>query len=118
MRLAVVAAAGAGMLLLLTTTPLAAPAETARLLATPGVVVSAPDATTLGRFGWSSAVSADGATAIVGSPEEGSGAARVYTRSAEVWTQQGPKLEAAGAGAGGSRRTRTATASRRRHRPP
>jgi hypothetical protein len=41
--------------------------------------------------GTSVALSADGNTAIVGGPGEG-GAAWVWTRSGEVWIQQGPKL--------------------------
>jgi len=46
--------------------------------------------------GWSVSISADGNTAIVGGPgfQAGSSdsAARVWTRSGGVWTQQGPKL--------------------------
>jgi hypothetical protein len=99
---AALVAAGAAAAVLLTATPFAAPAGTEHPLAVPGVVVAAPDATTLGRFGWSSAIAADGATAIVGSPQEGSGAARVYTRTGEVWTQQGPKLAAGDGGFGTS----------------
>ena len=43
-----------------------------------------------GSFGISVALSADGDTAIVGSPKEekGAGAAYVFTRSGETWTQQ------------------------------
>jgi VCBS repeat protein len=58
--------------------------------------------------GTSVAVSADGNTAIVGGPQDGSavgpgtGAAWVYTRSGGVWTQQGNKLVANdGTGASG-----------------
>jgi uncharacterized repeat protein (TIGR02543 family) len=49
--------------------------------------------------GQSVAVSADGNTAIVGglSDNNGAGAARVYTRSGGIWTQQGPKLVGTGA---------------------
>jgi hypothetical protein len=53
--------------------------------------------------GYSVALSANGNTAIVGGPfdnasweGEGMGAAWVYTRSGEVWTQQGGKLIGAG----------------------
>jgi len=44
--------------------------------------------------GWSVALSADGATAIVGAPYDNTdaGAAWVFTRTGEVWTQQGGKL--------------------------
>jgi PKD repeat protein len=49
--------------------------------------------------GSSVALSADGATAIVGGPGDNSqaGAAWVFTRNAGVWTQQGAKLVGAGA---------------------
>jgi hypothetical protein len=48
--------------------------------------------------GWSVALSADGNTAIVGGPgEEAIGAMWVFTRSAGIWSQQGPKLVGAGA---------------------
>jgi antibiotic biosynthesis monooxygenase (ABM) superfamily enzyme len=48
----------------------------------------------LGEQGWSVALSADGNTAIVGGPFDNSntGAAWVYTRRGDVWTQQGNKL--------------------------
>lgn len=44
--------------------------------------------------GWSSALSADGNTALVGGPLDNrqTGAAWVYTRSNSVWSQQGGKL--------------------------
>ena len=46
-------------------------------------------------------LSADGNTAIIGDPNDGdssfTGAARVWTRNAGVWTQQGPKLIGSGA---------------------
>ncbi len=47
-----------------------------------------------GRFGESVALSADGNTALVGAPRDGSsgGAVWVFTRSGETWTQQGAKL--------------------------
>jgi hypothetical protein len=50
--------------------------------------------------GWSVALSADGATALVGGPDDkgGTGAAWVYTLSGGVWTQQGAKLVGTGAG--------------------
>ncbi len=49
--------------------------------------------------GWSVALSADGATALVGGPDDkgGTGAAWVYTLSGGVWTQQGAKLVGTGA---------------------
>jgi hypothetical protein len=49
--------------------------------------------------GRSVAVSADGNTAIVGGPSDNNsaGAARVYTRSGGIWTQQGAKLVGTGA---------------------
>ncbi len=49
--------------------------------------------------GASVALSADGATAIVGGPTDnlGVGAAWVFTRSSKVWTQQGAKLVGTGA---------------------
>jgi hypothetical protein len=45
-------------------------------------------------FGQSVALSADGDTTVISSPEESSerGAARVFTRSGGAWTQQGPPL--------------------------
>jgi hypothetical protein len=47
-----------------------------------------------GRFGFSIALSADGATALVGAPGDNgfAGAAWVFTRVGSAWTQQGPKL--------------------------
>jgi hypothetical protein len=47
-----------------------------------------------GRFGFSIALSADGATALVGAPGDNgfAGAAWVFTRVGSTWTQQGPKL--------------------------
>jgi hypothetical protein len=56
-----------------------------------------------GRFGFSTALSADGNTALIGgrSDDEGAGAAWVFTRSGETWAQQGDKLTGAGeSGAG------------------
>jgi hypothetical protein len=54
--------------------------------------------------GWSVALSADGKTAMVGGVVDNklTGAAWVYTRNGDVWTQQGSKLVGAGAvGQGG-----------------
>jgi hypothetical protein len=46
-----------------------------------------------GRFGESVALSADGDTALIGAPRDGSsGAVWVFTRSGETWAQQGGKL--------------------------
>ena len=49
--------------------------------------------------GYSVAISSDGNTTIVGGPldDSGTGAAWVYTRSGEVWSQQGSKLVGTGA---------------------
>jgi hypothetical protein len=49
--------------------------------------------------GWSVALSADGNTAIVGgvADNRAAGAAWVFTRSGDVWTQQGSKLVGSGA---------------------
>ena len=49
--------------------------------------------------GYSVAISAEGNTAIVGGPEDnsGAGAAWVYTRSGGVWSQEGSKLVGTGA---------------------
>ena len=60
------------------------------------------DAVGAAEQGYAVAVSADGNTAIVGGPQDrsGAGAAWVYTRTGGVWTQQGSKL--VGAGAAGS----------------
>ncbi len=52
-----------------------------------------------GQLGASIAVSADGATLLVGAPGDNTptiGAAYVFVRSAGLWTQQGPKLVPAG----------------------
>jgi hypothetical protein len=48
-----------------------------------------------GDFGYSVALSADGNTALIGGPRDGSqqaGAVWVFVRSGSTWTQQGPKL--------------------------
>ncbi|HVN33326.1 MAG TPA: hypothetical protein VMT45_15220 [Thermoanaerobaculaceae bacterium] len=54
--------------------------------------------------GRSVAISADGTTAVVGGPWDaiGAGAAWVFTRSGEAWSQQGIKLQGTGTGAGQS----------------
>ena len=51
-----------------------------------------------GLFGWCVALSADGNTALVGGPGDNDyvGAAWVFTRSGETWTQQGKKLTGSG----------------------
>ncbi len=51
-----------------------------------------------GHFGASVALAADGKTALIGGYRDGgaTGAAWVFTRSGEEWTQQGPKLTGAG----------------------
>jgi hypothetical protein len=55
-------------------------------------------ATVYAEQGFSAALSADGNTALVGGPNDGSGmgAAWVFTRSGGVWMQQGSKLVASG----------------------
>jgi hypothetical protein len=60
--------------------------------------------------GSSVAISSDGATAILGAPEDGSyaGAAWVFTRSGDVWTQQGGKLVGTGASGAASQGTSVA----------
>ncbi|HWX96175.1 MAG TPA: fibronectin type III domain-containing protein [Solirubrobacteraceae bacterium] len=52
----------------------------------------------MGHLGFRVALSADGNTALVGAPGDNFkvGAAWVFTRTAETWTQQGPKLLGAG----------------------
>jgi hypothetical protein len=52
-----------------------------------------------GEQGFSVSLSADGNTAIVGAPDDNLnvGAARIYTRSEGVWSQQGAKLVGTGA---------------------
>jgi phosphodiesterase/alkaline phosphatase D-like protein len=51
-----------------------------------------------GQFGYTSALSADGNTALIGGGRDNTsvGAAWVFTRSGSTWTQQGPKLTGAG----------------------
>ncbi len=53
-----------------------------------------------GQFGYSVALSGDGATALIGAPHDHSflGAVRLFTRSASTWTEQPEQL----AGAGGA----------------
>jgi sugar lactone lactonase YvrE len=53
---------------------------------------SGASARSRGGQGESVALSSDGATALVGGPGDGLGAAWVFTRSGSTWTQQGPKL--------------------------
>jgi hypothetical protein len=76
-------------------------------LTTAGVIANqqggknvASDATTAPRLSVSSAVSADGNTAIFGGYADNShvGAAWVFTRTSGVWSQQGSKLTGAGSG--------------------
>jgi IPT/TIG domain len=52
-----------------------------------------------GRFGEGLALSADGDTALIGGPDDslGEGAVWTFTRSGELWSQQGSKLARAGA---------------------
>jgi hypothetical protein len=53
----------------------------------------------IGRQGWAVALSGDGNTAVVGGYNDNNalGAAWVFTRNGDVWTQQGPKLVGIGA---------------------
>ncbi len=65
-----------------------------------GAKLTPSDESGLGFFGVSVALSADGNTALVGGDFDGAssvGAAWVFTRSAGVWTEQGPKLTGGGA---------------------
>jgi len=56
-------------------------------------LVSLEEGAAVGGFGSSVALSAEGDTALVGGPESGgTGAAWVFARSGETWTQQGGKL--------------------------
>ena len=49
------------------------------------------------QFGYAVALSADGATALIGGPfDGGGGAAWAFTRSGQTWTQQGSKLTGSG----------------------
>ncbi len=69
----------------------------------PKLTAGAPESE--GGFGWSVALSGDGKTALVGSPDEDSGtyphvvyeagAAYVFARSGKTWVQQGGKLTGA-----------------------
>ncbi|MES1166043.1 MAG: hypothetical protein ABUR63_09810 [Verrucomicrobiota bacterium] len=68
----------------------------------PKLVGSTTATRTGGNQGWAVSLSADGNTALVGGPadHDNVGAAWVWTRSGDAWTQQGPKL--VGADANGS----------------
>ncbi len=61
-----------------------------------GTKLLATDETGAGAFGYSTALSADGNTALIGGPDDNSqaGATWVFTQSASTWTQQGQKLTA------------------------
>jgi hypothetical protein len=63
--------------------------------------------------GTSVALSADGNTAIVGGPLDNgdTGAAWVYTRSGNIWSQQGDKLVGTGAVVGTVARERASSLS-------
>jgi hypothetical protein len=74
-----------------------------------------------GGFGWSVALSADGAVALIGgltdgAPHEGqccaTGAVWVFTRTGSTWTQQGPKLTDGHAGGAGEFGSSVALSSR------
>ncbi len=51
-----------------------------------------------GEFGWSVALSSEGSTALIGAPTDNGrvGAAWVFTRSGNTWSQQGEKLTGGG----------------------
>src|SRR4029077_11818978 len=55
-------------------------------------------ATKKGSFGSSAALSGDGSTTLIGDPSDkmAAGAAWVFTRAGETWSQQGPKLTGSG----------------------
>ena len=59
-----------------------------------GTPLTGGEASVGARFGQSTALSADGATALIGAPdnEDGRGAAFVFARSGSSWTQQGAEL--------------------------
>jgi uncharacterized protein YjbI with pentapeptide repeats len=61
-----------------------------------GPKLTASDESGPGSFGSGVALSADGNTALIGGPDDDNdkGAAWVFTRSGDTWTQQGPKLTA------------------------
>jgi hypothetical protein len=61
-----------------------------------GQKLTASDESGAGEFGESTALSADGATALIGGPQDNGsvGAAWAFTRSGSSWTQQGSKLTA------------------------
>ena len=59
-----------------------------------GRKLTAINAGTNAGLGWSVALSADGNTAIVGGPNGQTGAAWVFIRNGNVWSQQGGKLVA------------------------
>jgi len=64
-----------------------------------GAKLVGTDSVNSSNAGYSVALSADGSTAIVGGPKDGGnddGAAWIWTRSGDVWTQQGPKLVGSG----------------------
>jgi hypothetical protein len=62
-------------------------------LYTLGPKLTPSDESDQGAFGASVALSSNGRTALIGAPgENGRGAARVFTRSGRVWTQQGGEL--------------------------
>jgi hypothetical protein len=66
-------------------------------LYTLGPKLTPGDESDKGSFGSSVGLSADGSTALIGAPVEGGrGAARVFTRSGRVWTQQGGELTPSG----------------------
>ena len=72
-------------------------ARSGEAFAEPGVRLTGGEESGEGRFGTSTALSADGATALVGgrSDDGGLGAGWVFTRSGASFSQQGPKLTAA-----------------------
>jgi hypothetical protein len=77
------------------------PAATAQFVQQ-GPKLVGTDAGTPAEHGYSVSLSADGNTAIVGGWRDNSfvGAAWIYARTGDVWTQQGAKLVGTGAGGG------------------
>ncbi len=69
-------------------------------------------------FGFSVALSREGNTALIGGPadNEGAGAAWVFTRTGEIWTQQGAKLTGGGESGGGEFGASVALSAEGQHR--
>jgi hypothetical protein len=71
-------------------------------LYTLGPKITPADESGRGSFGYSVALSANASTALIGAPTDNrGGAARVFTRSGRVWTQQGGELTPSEESSGG-----------------